>query len=236
MEPRNLLNILFLVYLLVFLPRAAFRTAGILKGRPGKDGAPERPVPSREQILVSTIFSLSILGALSWATARLDGYDLLAYQAIGARELLAGAGVLALHFVLRRVVIAVRTEEERRNLPAKAWMPRTSGQWSLYVATCVLAGLVEESAYRGVAMWLITPHVGQVLAALICASAFALAHVTQRWKAAVAVFLMALSQHWLVYFTGTLVVAMVQHTVYDLAAGLLFSRRLAREEAGRAAA
>jgi membrane protease YdiL (CAAX protease family) len=227
----RVLDLVFLVFLLVVVPRAAFRSARIFGGRAAGTGARPQAVPSREQILLSTIFSLSILGALSWFTARLDGFDLLACPAIGSRELLAGAAVLALHFVLRQVSIALRTEQERRNLPSNAWMPRTPRQWLLYVTACVLAGLCEEAAYRGVLMWIVVPHIGLVPAALLSASAFALAHAVQRWKAAVVVFLMALSQHWLVVTTGTLFVAMVVHATYDLAAGLLRARRLAREAA-----
>ena len=88
-----------------------------------------------------------------------------------------------------------------------------------------------ESAYRGVAIASLTWLLGNAwLAVLVSAVAFALAHSTQGWKSAVIVFFLALSMHALVAFTGTLVIAMVVHTVYDLVAGYLLTARRAKSE------
>jgi membrane protease YdiL (CAAX protease family) len=237
-DSRTVLHVVFLLFVLGVMPRAAFRSARILKARaaggggsPGAPAAPAAPAVSRERILVSTIFSHAVLGALTWYVAHQDGRDLFACDAIGGRELLAGALVLAVHFALRAVLLALRTEQERRRPPAMAWMPQTARQWGLYVTVCATAGLVEESTYRGVLVWIVAPWLGLVPAALLAAVAFAVAHVAQGRKAVAVIFLMALSQHWLVEFTGTLIVAMVLHTVYDLAAGVLRRRRLRREAA-----
>jgi len=233
MEPRTLLNVAFLFFVLVLTPLASFRAARVLKGGAGKPGATPPSGLSREQVLVSTLLSLAILGVLAWVTAYANGRNPFAIERLGLHELVAGVGVLAWHLALRKILIVLRTEAERRDSLANAWIPVTGRQWGLYVATCVLAGLVEESTYRGVVVWLLASHIGQVPSALVSATAFAIAHARQRKKAVLVIFGMALSQHWLVHFTGTLVVAMAIHAAYDLAAGLLRSRSVPREEPAR---
>ena len=92
------------------------------------------------------------------------------------------------------------------------------------------------SAYRGVAIASLTWLLGNAwLAVLVSAVAFALAHSTQGWKSSLIVFAVALSMHALVTFTGTLVIAMVIHTVFDLIAGYLPSQRAASDEREAAA-
>lgn len=234
MQLHTVVDLAFLAVVLGILPRAAVRSARVLKARaasanPGAGAT--APAPAREQILLSTIVSLLILGALAWGTAFVGGRELFAVGAFGARELLAGAAVLAGHFALRAAVLALRSDEERRHPPSAAWRPQTTYQWTLYLAMCGLAGFAEEAAYRGVVVWILAPYLGLVPTALLSAGVFAAMHLAQRRNAVVAVFLMALLQHWLVAFTGTLVLAMVQHAFYDVAAGLLRHRRLMREAA-----
>lgn len=222
----NAAGILLLASLLVVLPWLAWRSALRLReARSGTEAPGTPPLPSRSGIFIGTLILLSSLFLLAWLTGRTFGFDPFHIERLGTRELLAGLAALAGAFGLRWLSQAIRTESERRNLPAFAFMPRTSTEWGLYLATAVSAGLAEETAYRGVGMALLTGSTGSpVLSAAVLSIAFGLAHLTQEWKSVAIVIAMALLMHGLVAFTGTLVIAMVVHTVYDVIAGILGSR------------
>ena len=227
MHVPGLPSIVFLVYVLLLMPWMALRSKQRLLPRPDPEGAPARPVPSRPQVFASTLVALALLFALSWITARDIGFDPFAVHAVGAREMLAGAAVLAFHFMVMLANRAVRSREERRTMAVYKLMPRTPAEWALYVVTALTASVAEEAGYRGVLMSVLWFSFGNGwLAAIICATAFAASHALQGWKSGVAIFAMALSMHGLVWFTGTLVVAMVVHAVYDIAAGAIGARRV----------
>ena len=222
----NAAGVLLLAGLLLVLPWLAWRSALRLRSARSGTEAPGTPqLPSRTGIFTGTLILLSSLFLLAWLTGRGFGFNPFHIDRLGARELLAGTAALAGSFGLRWVSQAIRSESERRSLPAFAFMPRTPTEWSLYLATAVAAGIAEETAYRGVGMALLTWSTGSaLLGAAVLSLAFGLAHLTQEWKSVGIVILMALLMHGLVAFTGTLVIAMVVHTVYDVIAGILGSR------------
>ena len=222
----NAAGILLLASLLLGLPWLAWRSAQRLRAaRNGTEAPGTPPMPSRSGIFIGTLILLFSLFLLAWLTGRSFGFDPFHLERLGRRELLAGIAALAGSFGLRWVSQAIRSETERRNLPAFAFMPRTPTEWSLYLATAVAAGIAEETAYRGVGMALLTWSTGSaILSAAVLSVAFGLAHLTQEWKSVGIVIAMALLMHGLVAFTGTLVIAMVVHTVYDVIAGILGSR------------
>lgn len=232
MSTSDLLAAVFLAYLFVLLPRAASRSARVLRGEPARDGTPTRPVPSRERILVSTLAQLVILFTLTWVTALYRDWDLFWCESLGLRDALAGVAVLLAMLSLRALLVASRDAGGSRPPRARAWMPRTSREWVLFTATCVAAGVAEEAAYRGMAFFLLEAWIGLVPAVLLCSTAFALAHVAQERRSVAVIFVFALLLHALVELTGrTLFVAMIVHTVYDLIAGVLLARRVQREDA-----
>ena len=222
----NAAGILLLATLLLGLPWLAWRSALRLRAaRDGTETPGTPPLPSRSGIFIGTLILLSSLFLLAWLTGRTFGFNPFHIERLGTRELLAGLAALAAALGLRWVSQAIRSETERRNLPAFAFMPRTSTEWSLYLATAVTAGIAEETAYRGVGMALLTGITGSaILSATVLSLAFGFAHLTQEWKSVGIVVAMALLMHGLVTFTGTLVIAMVVHTVYDVIAGILGSR------------
>ena len=233
MRLHDLMAVLFVVYVLVLLPRASWRSARVLRGEPAHPGADPRPLPSRERILLSTCVSLLVLGVFAWVTALSRDWDLFWFEDLGARDLLAGGVVLAVMLLLRALLVASRDDAERRTLRAHAWMPRTPREGLLFVLTCLLAGVCEELAYRGMLFILLEPYLGTLPTVLVCSTAFALGHLTQERKSVVVIFVIALLLHALVEFTGrTLVVAMIVHAVYDLFAGALFARSAARAREG----
>jgi membrane protease YdiL (CAAX protease family) len=226
-------SLLFLVYVFVFLPWKAYTSAQRLRQaraaqKTGEGGtAAPAALPSREVIWAGTIISLGLLGILAAFVGRGFGFEVFALQRLGLREV--GAAVLALVvcFAARAVVKASRSEEERRGLAVYKLVPRTPREWALSVVAILAAAVAEETAYRGVTMSILTYSLGNAwIAALLSAAAFAVAHWMQGWKSGLAIFAIGLAMQALVAYTGTLVLAMVVHALYDLAAVVLIARQL----------
>lgn len=214
-------SLFFLFYLLLFLPWVSFRSARRL--RAAREGAAARP--PRTAIWTGTLVSQTVLLTLAWLVGRGFGYEIFAVHPLQPRHLGAALLALAVCFAIRSVGRAIRSPEERRRMEVYAWAPRQPNEWMLWTAAVLIASVAEEAAYRGVGMSILWYATGNPwLAALICAAAFALAHSTQGWKSAALIFAIALVMHALVAFTGTLVLAMAVHAVYDLAAGYAISR------------
>lgn len=229
----DILALVFIVYLFVLMPRAALSSARYLRTLEGEG----KPRPSRSRILLSTLVSLGLMFAMTFINARSRGRNLFEVPAIGVREI--GFAVLALGLLLATIPVsrAMRSAEERRRMAVLGLAPRTGQEWAMFAAVAAGAGIAEESAYRGVAIWILAPIVGGVVpAALLSATAFAVSHAMQGAKSMALVFVIAIVCQGLVYFSGTLVLAMIVHTTYDLIAGYLTSRRAMQYEREAAAA
>jgi membrane protease YdiL (CAAX protease family) len=228
-------SLIFLVYLLGVLSWAGIRSARRLRDARASDAV--EPLPSRQAIWIGTLASQSVLLVLAWLTGRGFDYRIFALPSLGAREIGAALVALAAFFGLRAISRALRSEEERRAMTVYRLAPRTASEWSAWTTTVLVASVAEEAGYRGVGMAILGYSLGDPwLAALISATAFALAHWTQGGKSAVVIFAMALVMHGLVAFTGTLILAMAVHAVYDFVAGYriaLEARRFEEQEARR---
>ncbi len=221
MDRLNLVSFIFLVVLFVLAPRAALRSARLL--RELQTGG--QPLPRRRMVL-STMFSLSVLWALSAINADAMGRGLFAVWRLGPRELVAGVAGFAVLLAAIPLSRWGRTPEEERRLLVYGMAPRNAGEMALFSLVAVMAGVAEEAAYRGVAVWILAPLFGSVVPAiLLSAMAFAVAHAVQGGRAMGIVFAVALVFHAVVQLTGTLVIAMVVHTAYDIVAGYVAGRR-----------
>lgn len=220
-------SLVFLAYLLLVLPWAAFRSLQRLR-LASAEGGP-RTLPSREAIWRVTLLSQSALLLLSWLVASSFGYRLFAAPRLGLREALSGAFALTLLFGLRWLLRALRPEHQRSGLMVYRIAPRTRREWSLWIACVAMASVAEEAAYRGVGMSILWFSLGSPWpAALLCALAFALAHMGQGRASVVVIFAVALVMHALVAVTGTLVLAMIVHLIFDLVAGITIARESSR--------
>lgn len=219
----NAAGILLLTYLLVVLPWLAWRSAAQL--RASRDDPVANPLPPLTSIFAGTLLMLVVLFLFAWLVGRTFDYHPLSFPAPDPRDLAAAAAALGAAFGLLWVSRAIRSPAKRRRAPVYKLLPRTRQEWALYLAVAVAAGIAEETAYRGVGMALLTWSTGSAwLSAALLSLAFGLAHITQEWKSVGLVVLMAALMHALVAVTGTLVIAMVVHAVYDIVAGLIGSR------------
>jgi membrane protease YdiL (CAAX protease family) len=102
-------------------------------------------------------------------------------------------------------------------------VPQSVGEMGSWIVVSLSAGFAEEIVYRGVLFSILMYRIQNWwVAALLCAVAFALGHAIQGWKATAIIFVMSVVFQGLVWFTGTLYVAMVVHASYDLIAGFAY--------------
>lgn len=229
MHAPSLLGAWLLVWLFVVLPRAAWRSRRVLDAARGSphartdpDARASAPEITRARILTGTLLVLGLTFAIAWAVARELELGLFAHARLGPRELLLGAAALALLLALRLLARVGLSREQRLRRRALAWLPRTRGEWVLFAATSVAAGIAEEAAYRGMAVVVLEWVLGsRLLAIALSALAFAAGHLTQELRSVLVIFALALVLQGLVELTDTLVVAMVVHALYDLLAGWL---------------
>ena len=208
----------YLILLLVLAPALALKNAKVFNARTSA-------LPALSTMYLNSLVLLVVLFALAWFTARTFAYELFATPVLGARAWLAGAAALCSQFAMQYVSHAVRKPEEQRTMPVLRLTPRSAGERALYSVVSVAAGVAEEAAYRGVLTSILWYALGSVwIAALISAVAFAAGHAVQGWKSMAVIFIMACSMQLLVNYTGTLVIAMAVHAIYDLLAPTLRSR------------
>jgi membrane protease YdiL (CAAX protease family) len=233
MEPRlDIASLIFLVVLFVLTPRAALRSARVMRQ------AREAGVPiPRLRIMLSTAFALTVTWLLAQLNATAMKMNLFAMPPIGTREVLIGLGGFAGLLALIPISNAIRTPEEERKHITYSLAPRNTQEVAAFAVIAVMAGIAEESAYRGVAVWLLAPILGSLYpAAFLSAMAFGVAHAVQGAKSMIITFVVALLFQTIVQLTGTLVIAMVVHAAYDIVAGLMLKRRIERWEAAPGAA
>ena len=210
----------FLLWMFVLVPRMAFRSRARWRVAAGDAGASAVASPSRVRVLTTTSGLLLFLLLLSVAVGGTFGFRVFAYGPMPWQGWLLGAAALGGCLVVRAVLRA--TEPPTVRAARAAWRPVTSRERWLFALTALLAGVAEEAAYRGTGWQLLGWVLGDrpVIAMGLLVTAFALAHAAQGWRAMVAVGVMAIVMHLLVWRTETLVVAMAVHVAYDLVSGL----------------
>lgn len=225
-------SLVLLVWMGLLLPLAALRGARRLRARRETSGA-EAPPLDRTRVWAGTLLMLLLLGFLAVRVGQSFDYPFLAAPTLPLPTA-ASLGVLALALSLASsaAVRAWQTDDERRHALGLRLAPRTAREWGLVVLVVIAAGVCEEVAYRGVLVAILEWTLDAWLpAVLLSALVFALAHATQGPKPMVAVAAIGLLMSGLVHHTGSLLVAMVVHMVYDLLALARLSERAARLEA-----
>lgn len=217
----------YLFFLLVLAPAMSFRSAAAFSAI--RNGTSARALPPLTTLYLNSLALLALLFALTWFTARTVAFDIFAAPQPTSSGMLAGVAVLCFQFAMQLVSHAIRTSGEREAMPVNRLVPRTAAERALYSVASIGAGIAEEAAYRGVLTAILSHALGSLwIATGISALAFALAHAVQGRKSMAVIFVMACAMQLLVWYTGTLVIAMVVHALYDLSAPTL-RRRILRE-------
>jgi uncharacterized protein len=120
-----------------------------------------------------------------------------------------------------------KVEAARRERILKLYGAEDRAQLRWILAGAVCAGVGEEIVYRGVLFALASRLTGSVLVGmLISIVLFALAHTTQGFKSTIVVGLLGLLFHLFCLLIGSLVSAMIVHTIYDIGMFIRFYKEL----------
>jgi membrane protease YdiL (CAAX protease family) len=115
-----------------------------------------------------------------------------------------------------------------RGLLERAFMiaPETYNEKLTWIFVSAVAALTEETAYRAVLFTIVSRLAPSVAVAIIITSAlFALAHLAQGWSSATIVYIYAIAFQYLYISTESLLVPVLAHFLYDVAAGLYLAAR-----------
>ena len=181
------------------------------------------PLPPLAAHLTATIASLIVFGAVSVIVAWVEGFSLFPPRMPPGAAWMVGAAFVAIAAVMmrshwRRAVI------ERQRLVA-LFAPRDVRERALWIAASGLAGLSEEITWRGVQFALLRNVTGDALAAAVLGAVmFGAAHLVQGYRTAWVIVGYALAAQALVWFSGSLYLAMAVHAAYDITAGLSYGR------------
>ncbi len=198
----------------LLIPWAAWHSRGRFESQ---------PLPPRRRHFIAVFIQLVFFLIISVAVARREGIDLLARPQAGWVPWLAAAALLAIGLVAMAPVW--RRGVERRERKLHLFMPRTRAERILWVAVAIAAGVSEEVTYRGVMFALLVGITGSTAAGAVIASLiFGVSHIVQGWKSAAIITGIALLLHGLVLLSGTLLLAIAIHAIYDVIAGLAYGR------------
>ncbi len=214
----------YFIGLLLFIVYASFRS---------RRRVAEMPVlPSRTRHFASTLIMLVLLFALALIVARLDGIRL--YPRVVPTPLQIGAGLLVAFVLAAGMMPMWRRAVAKGDRRIYLFSPQTGREKALWIAVSLIAGIGEETAYRGVLYILLrTLTHSAPAAAVLSAAIFAGNHGLQSTRSMVIIFFFSLIFQALALWTGSLYVGMLSHFVYDVIAGLTYSR-LTREMGYRA--
>ena len=110
-------------------------------------------------------------------------------------------------------------------------MPHTTGEFRVFAALAVTAGICEELLFRGFLTWYLAHHVGLPVAAAAQVVIFGVAHLYQGFGGILKTGFAGAFFTAVVWISGSLVPAMLIHALMDLHAGDL-ARRVLPEDTG----
>ncbi len=176
-----------------------------------------------------SIATLWLLGTGCWLVGtRAGGAAAVGLVAIGPGELLtwtAALTVAALAIVYLFHGIAAATGAADSPL-LRQLLPRTGRERGVFAILSVAAGLGEELAYRGYAIYALAPVTGLAQAAVVTSAAFGVVHAYQGVLGVLRTGLMGGVLAWGFLASGSLWPAIVAHTLVDLLAGIVLGERL----------
>jgi membrane protease YdiL (CAAX protease family) len=132
------------------------------------------------------------------------------------------------------VFLAVALIEARRPLGPEDAIRRRLRKISAgnpdWLGVTVLAGVVEEFAYRGVLTLLLASFIGYWPGALVSAILFGLSHLSSGWRAVFMGIPFALALQYVVYISEGLLAAILVHAIYDIVVAAIGWRMHKSEE------
>jgi membrane protease YdiL (CAAX protease family) len=175
-------------------------------------------------------------GLLTWWI--LSGRDWESLKVVSAfsgwRWLALGLGAAGAGFMIWQMISVMKNPEDLAKMRAemgdlRALAPVTRREGRAFALVSVTAGVCEEILYRGILMAVLTQAVGLWPAVVLSSVIFGMGHAYQGFPGIVKTTLVGLVMALLTVFSGSLLVAMVLHTVVDLTSGRMMGAALRDE-------
>jgi membrane protease YdiL (CAAX protease family) len=199
----------------VFLPVLCVRSYLKLKS-----GARFPPKPAHFK---TTLVTLAVVFAIALLVWRSFGLTIFPAYEIRLKDIAIGFATVIVFVCAMYPRWKYKATHSREELFRR--VPQAANEMGWWIAVSIAAGFAEEFAYRGVLFGILIYWIPNWwAAALLCALAFALGHSIQGWKNVLIIFTMSVIVQGLVWFTGTLYVAMAAHALYDIIAGFAYLR------------
>jgi membrane protease YdiL (CAAX protease family) len=176
-----------------------------------------------------TIATLWLIGTAGWLVGtRVGGPAAIGVEWLPVGSLVTwSAGLtlagLAMMLAFRQLAIATGRVESPM---LRALLPRSREERAVFALLSIAAGVGEEVAYRGYAIPVLAPILGWPGAVVLTSLVFGILHGYQGVLGMVRTALMGAILAWGFLASGSLVPAIVAHTLIDLLAGLLLGERL----------
>lgn len=178
----------------------------------------------RIPLYVEGVATQSILLALSFSIASWNGIALLvAAEPSTADMALAGGMLLA---AIGAMLLATRYGSDETLDRIYMIVPATYGEKIFWIFVSAAAAFGEEMTYRGVLFAILLGATGDWwLAAVVGSLIFAAAHLAQGWTSALVIAFFGLGFQFLALQTGSLLLPVIIHFLYDVATGLYLAGR-----------
>ncbi len=178
----------------------------------------------RVPLYVEGVFTQALLLLLSLYVARANGMNLLGGRPMDPASLLLSGSVL----VAALAIMAISTQFSQPETLERLFMivPESYNEKIVWIFVSATAAFGEELTYRGVLFNLLhrlTDH--WWVAAVAGAVVFAAAHSIQGWRSAGIIAVFGVVFQIVVKETGSLLLPVLIHFLYDVATGLYLARR-----------
>jgi membrane protease YdiL (CAAX protease family) len=216
----DLLAPLFLCFVCIFIPYAAFRS--YLRFKKHKVIGPKEQFQVRSMVWMIGICFLAVV------VADRQQINLLGEGVPSARIALVGLVELAVLLFYVRASLPKSSNEHRGLL--RLLLPEVKSEMRFWIYISVIAGLCEEVTYRSVVYTLVLRLTGSPgLSLALTSAAFAAAHALYGLRTALFIFLLGVFFQLSVVITGSLYLAIAIHIGYDLGFGIIALRFFQRE-------
>jgi membrane protease YdiL (CAAX protease family) len=178
----------------------------------------------RVPLYIEGIVTQTVLLSVSFGIAALNGISLLVAPHPEPKHMaLAGGMLLA---AIAAMLVATRLGSDDTLDRIYMIVPATYGEKVFWIVVSAAAAFGEELTYRGVLFQLLDGQLSNFwLSAAIGSILFAAAHVAQGWASAAVIAIFGLCFQVLARETGSLLLPVIIHFLYDVATGLYLSGR-----------
>jgi membrane protease YdiL (CAAX protease family) len=220
----------FLIFAGLLLPLAAGAFAATEARRSTHDPSGERSDserhPARVHLYLNALFTHAVLLGAALLAVRAEEVVLFARRDLRPRDFALALGTLLAVLAIAEASWRARSPEDRARLWVRHILPQTPTERRWWIVVSAGAALAEEVAYRGAFYLFVLAATGSAVVAIAASAiAFAIVHAPQGLAGVGYVFVIALLHQALVLATGTLLLGIAVHFVYDVLAGLWLSRR-----------